>query len=205
MTGLAAVSTPRGVTILLPMPDTPTPAETLRERTRDCHDAVEAHVRVSEQLGERERYAELLAFFARTLAPVEAWLEGHDAPGANPQGGVAMLHADLRAVGREPADQAAAFEPGPRGEAAALGVMYVVEGSALGGQMIARDAEKNLGVTPDRGASFFARGGADGMAGWRRFKAHLNERLDTPEKTEAAVGAARATFGHFIEMAKELP
>lgn len=189
-------------------------SDVLRRRTRDCHDAVEGCVRVSERLCEADRYAELLAYFARTLRPVEAWLAAHAVAvavdGATPMGGVAMLEADLRAVGRgdllsRDAASETSFDPGGQSAADVFGVLYVVEGSALGGQMIARSAGDALGVTAARGASFFARGGQDGMAGWRAFKADLNDRVRERHDVDRCVASARATFTHFIRMAETLP
>ena len=47
--------------------------------------------------------------------------------------------------------------PDLQGVQEALGCLYVVEGSTLGGQVIARHLRQTLGVDPRCGGSFFAR------------------------------------------------
>jgi heme oxygenase (biliverdin-IX-beta and delta-forming) len=88
---------------------------------------------------------------------------------------------------------------GARGDearrAAFLGMMYVVEGSTLGGQYIAGRAEEVLGLTPGEGDAFFR--GVGGKTGerWREFRGVLGA---VPEEfTGVVVGAARDMFGFF--------
>ena len=189
-----------------------TPADTLRQQTADLHEQVEDRVRVSERLGSLQQYAELLQFFRRTLEPVESWLNGHPVtrtiPGPRADC-VALLRQDLTALraagaGVAPDPAVTAFAPPGGGDATVLGVLYVVEGSMLGGLFIAKAAGRSLGLTESSGAAFFGRGRVDGMDGWRRFKSHLNDRLCTAGDVDAAVAAARGTFDHFLKQAEGL-
>ncbi|MDT8295496.1 hypothetical protein RQ744_16070, partial [Roseomonas mucosa] len=63
--------------------------------------------------------------------------------------------------------------PPPATRDAAFGALYVLEGSALGGQVILRRAEAALGLGPERGASFHASLGRPVGEGWRRFRQAL--------------------------------
>ncbi|MFN3771306.1 MAG: biliverdin-producing heme oxygenase [Ectopseudomonas guguanensis] len=78
-----------------------------------------------------------------------------------------------------------------------LGVLYVLEGATLGGQILRREMASRLGLNADNGAAFLDIYGADTGRRWRDFIAYLGSRsLDTGERG-AVVTAARATFGCF--------
>jgi heme oxygenase len=52
---------------------------------------------------------------------------------------------------------------------AVVGALYVLEGSTLGGQVIARQLAESIGVQPGKGASFFYGHGDDTQAHWKDF------------------------------------
>ena len=83
--------------------------------------------------------------------------------------------------------------------------MYVVEGSALGGLMIAKLARRSLGVTAADGAAFFTRNADDPAGPWERFKSHLNARVREDAARRRAADAAAAVFDRFLERADLLP
>ena len=74
--------------------------------------------------------------------------------------------------------------------------MYVMEGSRLGGQMIARHVEEVLGLVPGRGDAYFR--GFEEKTGsmWKESVGVLEARVGDGEE-EAAVRAAREMFGLF--------
>jgi heme oxygenase len=73
--------------------------------------------------------------------------------------------------------------------AAQWGAAYVVEGSRLGGAMLAR------GVAEGLPKSYLGTPQAPGA--WRHFLARLDEQLRSPEEVAAATLAAQATFALF--------
>lgn len=77
--------------------------------------------------------------------------------------------------------------------AAALGVLYVVEGSTQGGRIIAPLLARSLGVGPTCGGRFFGLN-ATGNRGWPGFLRLLNTLEATPTMTGPALDAARDTF-----------
>ena len=181
-------------------PQRPTPAtaaERLRVETADLHAAVERHIDLQRLTEDRGRYAELLRYFLSAVGPVEAALRdaGHEAAAED----AALLEADLRRVGDSAPPAAATFEL-PAGPAAAWGAAYVLEGSSLGGQIIARTVHERLGLTPETGTAYFSRGAAR-RAAWPRFKERLNAGVRTPVEIDASVAAARSVFTHFIDTA----
>lgn len=81
--------------------------------------------------------------------------------------------------------------------ATCLGVLYVLEGATLGGQILRREMAARLGLNADNGAAFLDIYGADTGRRWRDFIACQGSRyLDSAER-EAVVMAAQATFDCF--------
>lgn len=78
----------------------------------------------------------------------------------------------------------------------ALGALYVLEGSTLGGQIISRMITQKLQLDENQGLSFFQSYGEQTAAMWERFKAVLDERIPV-EHSEAVVNAAEQTFIKF--------
>ncbi|RYF48063.1 MAG: twin-arginine translocase subunit TatC [Cytophagaceae bacterium] len=84
----------------------------------------------------------------------------------------------------------------------AMSVLYVLEGSTLGGAIIVGMLEKR-GITT--GISFFSGYGADTMNRWRAFVAALNQLPQNPEDVDRAVNTVRETFDCFLKVFQEVP
>ncbi|MBN6152771.1 biliverdin-producing heme oxygenase [Xanthomonas sp. AmX2] len=172
----------------------------LREATHDQHQAVEqlpamrllAQGRVS-----AAQYVDVLRRHHRVLAGWErqhaAWLatladgDWHYLPRTP------LLARDLAALRAAPAPaQAAPDAPDP---AHRWGMLYVIEGSRLGGRVIARQLRAVLAELAPA-LSYFELGHAD-TASWRRFQQRLERALPGASQRQAAVDGARAMFAHF--------
>ncbi len=81
-----------------------------------------------------------------------------------------------------------------------VGVLYVVEGSTLGGQMISQLLTKNLGFTRDTGSCFFTGYGENTMPFWQRFIAFSDTLTGDNRQCQAAVDAACQTFQLFNQV-----
>ncbi|MET4676542.1 MULTISPECIES: biliverdin-producing heme oxygenase [unclassified Luteibacter] len=81
----------------------------------------------------------------------------------------------------------------------AWGELYVVEGSALGGRLIARRLRE---LYPDREHRFYAVG-EDAPSAWRRFQHLLDTHLPDDASCRAAVDGARGMFARFRRTLKE--
>ncbi|MEB0045920.1 MULTISPECIES: biliverdin-producing heme oxygenase [unclassified Pseudomonas] len=78
-----------------------------------------------------------------------------------------------------------------------LGVLYVLEGATLGGQILRREIAARLHLDADTGAAFLEIYGAATGRFWREFTDYLcAQRLDAGER-HAAVSAAQDTFSCF--------
>jgi heme oxygenase len=74
------------------------------------------------------------------------------------------------------------------------GVLYVIEGATLGGQVIGHHLEENLGLTRESGARFFHGYGADTDACWQEFCVWLETLSPQANQIERAEHAARTLF-----------
>ncbi|MCE7054496.1 biliverdin-producing heme oxygenase [Algoriphagus sp. AGSA1] len=83
----------------------------------------------------------------------------------------------------------------------ALGILYVIEGSTLGGRIISKHVQRTLGYTPDNGAAYFAGYGEDTGLFWKKFMTILGDfekkNLAGDEIIEGAKYAFKAIGNHF--------
>jgi heme oxygenase len=83
-----------------------------------------------------------------------------------------------------------------------LGTMYVMEGSTLGGQLIARHVETTLHLSQGQGDAFFRGHGDRTGTMWKEFCELLKTRIPE-DQTDAVVQAAKAMFATFGESIRE--
>ena len=106
----------------------------------------------------------------------------------------AFVQQDLRVLGVPPLTGPVKV-PRLDSPAAAWGSLYVMEGSALGGQVITRTLA-GAGLTPRSGGAYF-HGWGDATGGmWREFRTLLETELAAPGSLQPACDAARRTFDH---------
>jgi heme oxygenase (biliverdin-IX-beta and delta-forming) len=108
----------------------------------------------------------------------------------------AMLERDLAWFGVSQPDKRRPILPDMNDEAILLGAMYVMEGSTLGGQHIARHVERVLSLTQGNGDAYFR--GYEERTGsmWKESCEML--RTKVPEdKSEIAIRSAKAMFAVF--------
>jgi heme oxygenase len=171
----------------------------LRAATRELHERAEgqlAPLLVGPGVT-AERVRAALGALHGFHAPLEPQLRAAMAAAGAPFALIDRTHRiarDLAALGAAPDDIARLPRcrdlPALRGAADAAGCLYVLEGAQLGGQVIARELARRLGIGRDRGASFFAGEGAGTAARWRQAAGWI----DAVGDADAVVAAARATF-----------
>jgi heme oxygenase len=80
----------------------------------------------------------------------------------------------------------------------ALGALYVIEGSNLGGRIIGRHVAKTLGVVPGNGGSYYCGLSAeDARRRWRLLQEVLRLEIDAPGTIWAPVTATSAALATF--------
>lgn len=192
------------------------PTSALRERlkaeTRAQHDAAERATRIADRTSDVRDYVPLVARLFGFYEAAEARLaaaHGGALAGLRlePRRRAPLLRRDLHALGLSAADIEAlprcADLPDTSSPPAALGYLYVVEGSSLGGTLIARQLAARLGLRPETGAAFFSIYGDQVGARWHEFLTALTAA--PVEAADAVVAAARDTFARFTRWVAEEP
>jgi heme oxygenase len=178
----------------------------LRQATQHDHQAIEARVDLPSRLQSVAGYRRLLEHFWGFYAPIEQQVaSGPDwaSYGVDIQQRMKApaLARDLQALGLPPGAVAALplcqALPAPDSFPYRLGCLYVLEGATLGGQIIAREVYSRLGLTPERGCSFFASYGEQVGLMWRAFRALLLQAAVDEAAEVALVRGARETFEAF--------
>ncbi|WP_406854421.1 biliverdin-producing heme oxygenase [Alsobacter sp. KACC 23698] len=165
----------------------------LRTETRAAHDRIESDLDMLGPGLTLERYGALVArfhAFFRIWEPRIGELVGDEAF-FGPRRKLPLLEADLAALGLAPLRQTPRI-PRLDDVEEAMGSLYVLEGSTMGGQVIAKSLERRLGLAGP-GATYFASYGRDVAARWRAFQDILAS-LSSPAADDRIVCAALATF-----------
>ena len=168
----------------------------LRAATRSDHAATEAAVALLRAPVTAAAYRTFLRLTWGIMAPLEACLQCSPLAshrGLALAGRTPLLAADLEAVGdRAALLPLASTTPRAGTTARALGMLYVVEGSALGGAVLARLVTSHLPEAPTR----YLRGYGDRTgASWRTVLGALGTHLtDHPHDEAAVIAGARETF-----------
>lgn len=172
--------------------------ERLRAETKDAHEAIERDLAWETRVATRDGYRALLARFWGFHADLEPGLAAilHDDAFLDPRRRLAHLAADLRFLGLDETAIAALPRPHlalPRDRDEAFGALYVLEGSTLGGQVIAKHIGRQLGLNPEGGCRYYAAHGRETGAMWKAFRLRLTEEAarGTPE---TIVAGATKTF-----------
>lgn len=172
----------------------------LRARTAEAHTRLERGLDLLREPLERQRFVHLLERFHGFHAvwePQVARTLGQEASFLTPRQRTHRAAQDLMALGHSRRDvaelplclAAARLVSSP---AAAIGSLYVLEGSTLGGQIISRHLQDAAWVPQDGLGYFDPYGPATGTM-WRHFRLWA-ESASKHGSAEAVVAAAVATF-----------
>jgi heme oxygenase len=174
----------------------------LRRETETEHRAVEGSLPLMRQGLDTAQYVRCLQ---RMFGIVAAW-EEHAAEIAPEWMQVPlaarqrkhMLELDLAWFEATKQDDGRPALPNMKDVPSLLGTMYVMEGSTLGGQLIARHLESTLHLADGRGDSYFRGHGAQTGPMWKEFcemmKIHVAD-----DQADVVVASAKAMFITFRE------
>jgi heme oxygenase len=187
-------------------PDTPPDLlEALRTATRDLHARLEKRLPFFSPRLDAALYLRLLQAYYGFYRPLE------DALAASAQVPTELVPSqriklptlvrDLHALGATDMDIARLPHchdlPAIDSPGACLGVMYVLEGATLGGQLLRREVHARLGLDEHSGAAFLDVYGAATGLRWKAFLNHLGGASRDPRFVQAAADAAHSTFANF--------
>lgn len=181
--------------------DAPDVLAALRAATDSRHELLDSGLAIGAPGASLPDYVAHLTLLRAWLAPLAGWLADYtDGPQGEPALGVdawlrarlALIDADLRDAGVDPATLPAPAEPWPQRAGAAWrwGACYVVEGSQLGGAVLYGRLHARLAPHPLR---YLNGDGAAPGPRWRQFMQALRTHVRTPaDIAEACAGACDA-------------
>jgi len=191
----------------------------LRQATYSSHHQIEQNTRLARLLQPNltlVNYQEVLARMLGFLEPLEQAIDASPEAsriyaGLGKRSKTPWLIQDLLSLGHSVqsiADIPRATPqelPAVTSLAKSAGVLYVLEGSTLGGQLISRHLNHNLGLTSDRGGRFYAGYGAENGRMWGQFRHWLNSlSLEESQVHQAARAAVRTFEGLDLWLSREI-
>ncbi|UZJ62661.1 biliverdin-producing heme oxygenase [Pseudomonas sp. KU26590] len=204
------------ITHQLPCADAPAPLATVLQQLRTAtavrHRALEARLPLTHSRLDLDTYKRIIEAYYGFHLPLQQLIERFLAPHAiDPaRQKIPSLIKDLHALGLSDTQIYALPQcrelPAIGSIAQLLGVMYVMEGATLGGQVLRRIIADKLGIDADSGGEFLDVYGRDTGRLWKAFLKQLAE-FDTPLHNAEVVQAACATFDCFqtwLEQARVL-
>lgn len=170
----------------------------LRRETAEAHARLD-HGWEGHDLTRRPAYAAFLASMAGALVPLEAWLEASGVATRLPDWPVrrrsAALLSDLAGLGSPPAPIPDLGDLAEVGSAGMAGILYVLEGSRLGGTVILRRVLAGPDATLHDHVRFLRHG--EGLRLWPSFAAWLATDEAARADRLGAVAGARLAFAAF--------
>jgi len=172
----------------------------LRNATETLHRKVETHLDLLRPSFTLDQYVSLLRRFYGFHQPWESEVDSVlevELPGFfAPRRKLENIESDLRFLGSEPQDllhiALCGKLPPLKGVGSALGSLYVIEGSSLGGRILARHFGGHLGLRPDAGCRFFSGYGDRTGRMWSAFGELMAGRPSAED--EEMLAASVSTF-----------
>jgi heme oxygenase len=202
---MTAVHTPGGGAIVLSLPGDRRPSrrrggrlsDRLARGTAPLHEHVDGRLDLPGALRDRAHYRAVLAAMLRAWDAVERAVEmsgAVQALGLDAIRRADALRADLAALGGTP--DAPGRAPAAMGVAEGVGTVFVLEGSALGGPLLAPLVERHLGLSAGEGTAFLRGLGPGTARRWAVVQGRIDQwgRGCAGAEVDRAVWAAQLTF-----------
>jgi heme oxygenase len=179
-------------------------SEKIKEETKQNHQLLEKKlVAFMRGIRSEQDYVQLLTlfygFFGGLELAIDAQLDHSQLPDYKLRRKTAALAEDLAQFGKTAPPLAHTDElPGINNHLQALGALYVIEGSTLGGTIISKMIKQQLAIVDNQGLSFFNGYGEKTEKMWQDFKTFLNEPLKPGEAT-MVIRSANDTFKKFSQ------
>lgn len=179
--------------------------ERVRQETRPLHDDLEEVLGLERIVASREEYVRILRRFYGVWKPLEDLLQkgplrNDTAIQLSERMRADRIVGDLQDLGED--TETLALAPVPFSQlnrAESAGILYVLEGSTLGGALISKRLREDLGIDPVEGGSFFAGHGEQNGAMWKDFRDWASREITDKKEIDDAVAAAVAAFGCFVD------
>lgn len=174
-------------------------SSTIKEATKSAHQQLEVVViKKLKAIRSKADYADLLkhfyAYFSKVEQAVAPYINSDVLADHATRRNSAYLKQDIEALGFDTTELPHAQAPQIDNVQAAMGALYVMEGSVMGGKIIVQMLGK-AGIT--EGLSFFSGYGEETGRVWTVFIEALDSVGTTGADIEAAIAAANKTFSQF--------
>jgi heme oxygenase len=176
----------------------------LRHGTQDLHSRIEAAPNFSGLIKEQVTLCDyvqalkLLSLFYSHREPQLLLGMAQYFPEFNYIPRLPLLSRDLREVGVVQDDNPIENISSVANKAEILGLLYVVEGSTLGGQIISRHLEAKLGLQISEAMRFYTLDGKMLPDHWANVKRLFRDNLKDSEEIARAVFSARKAFSSLL-------
>ncbi len=173
----------------------------LREETKEAHQSLEKHVVMTlKNIRSNEDYIAMLqkfySYFSNLEKHIAAYITPEVLPDYTDRRNSAYLKRDIIELGGDTIERTVDV-PVINNVYQALGALYVMEGSIMGGKVIVQILEKH-GIS--KGLSFFSGYGENTMPMWGVFTETLNRLAGNEEEQDLMVTAASNTFSCFEKL-----
>ncbi len=171
----------------------------IKEATKTAHQQLEKKVVLQlKAIRSDADYAALLknfyAYFSKVEKAITPFITPEVLPDYKDRRNASYLKQDIEELGFSIDELPAAAAPAIGNTAQALGALYVMEGSIMGGSIIVQMLAKG-GIT--KGVSFFSGYGPTTGEMWGKFIGVLNQHGASAAAETAAIDAANETFSRF--------
>ncbi|HEU4496032.1 MAG TPA: biliverdin-producing heme oxygenase [Flavobacterium sp.] len=181
----------------------------LREKTSRLHKELEA-LPISKSVVDPEitlpdykKYLSLMHDVVKNFEQQVYPMLLHEVPDIEERRKASLLWNDLKYAGAAKESDARQLEMKVASVPFAMGMMYVIEGSTLGGRFILKNIQENLGFDENHGASYLSGYGNKTGSCWKKFLNYLTDfEHDTDHEEEIIAGADYAfslIFKHLSE------
>lgn len=174
----------------------------IKDATREAHLELEKKVvQKLKAIRSDEDYADFLKYFYAYFSHVEQVIAPYITTSLVPdyaeRRNSSYLKRDIEELGADVNDLPATTVPEINNALQALGALYVMEGSIMGGPIIVKMLEKG-GIS--KGVSFFSGYGETTGQMWGTFVSIMNAQATTEAEEAIAIQSANDTFSHFSEV-----
>jgi heme oxygenase len=184
----------------------PALSQRLKTETSSLHEHMHALMEQAQPFASRENYARFVAaqyVFQRDIDHLFADTQLQQAVSdLDSRGRMQASRDDLADLG-SPLPACGEVATAQVQMPAALGWLYVSEGSTLGAVFLFKQAQEALGLTADFGARNLAAYPAGRAAAWRQFVASLDSEGIAPEQHQAVLDGARAAYRRFGQLLQQ--
>ena len=178
----------------------------IKEATKKAHlDLEKKVIQKMKAIRSDADYADFLkhfyAYFSKVEHAIAPYITAQLLPDHAERRNSVYLKNDIEELGFDVTELPAATAPKIANTLEALGALYVMEGSIMGGPIIVKMLEKG-GIT--KGVSFFSGYGEATGIMWGKFVAVMNEKAVNEDDEALAIQAADDTFNQFSDVFGEV-